>query len=179
MKFEIRKYVRKILCSLLVLFISAPLFSQGSDDADIASLDGIISALYASISGEKGEPRNWEQFEKLFTADAKLIPTTKGEVDSIGYQYWTPAEYKDRASEFLVLNGFHEVEIYRVTESFGPVTHIFSTYESRRSIKDEKPFSRGINSIQLMNDGRRWWILNIYWSSETDDQPLPAKYLPH
>ena len=176
---EIQKNATKFFFSLFILLLSTPSFSQASEDPDISNLDGIISALYASISGEKGEPRNWEQFQKLFIPDAKLIPTGKGEDGIVGYRYWTPGEYMERASEFLVQDGFHEVEIYRVTETFGPVTHIFSTYESRRSINDEKPFSRGINSIQLMNDGQRWWILNIYWSSESPDQPLPAMYLPH
>jgi len=26
---------------------------------------------------------------------------------------------------------------------------------------------RGIKSIQLFNDGKRWWIVNIYWTQET------------
>ena len=38
-------------------------------------------------------------------------------------------------------------------------------------------FSNGINSFQLMNDGKRWWVVNIYWQAETTDNPIPAKYL--
>jgi hypothetical protein len=40
------------------------------------------------------------------------------------------------------------------------------------------PFARGINSIQLMNDGKRWWIINIYWMQESEENPIPEKYLP-
>ena len=36
---------------------------------------------------------------------------------------------------------------------------------------------RGINSIQLFNDGRRWWIVTIYWQHEGEVHPLPNKYL--
>jgi hypothetical protein len=36
---------------------------------------------------------------------------------------------------------------------------------------------RGINSIQLFNDGTRWWIITIYWQHESPDDPLPEKYL--
>jgi hypothetical protein len=32
-----------------------------------------------------------------------------------------------------------------------------------RSLGKSEPFMRGINSIQLFNDGKRWWIVNIYW----------------
>jgi hypothetical protein len=36
---------------------------------------------------------------------------------------------------------------------------------------------RGINSIQLLNDGKRWWIMTIYWQGETPETPLPKEYL--
>jgi hypothetical protein len=48
---------------------------------------------------------------------------------------------------------------------------VFSTYESRHA-KGEKPFARGINSIQVFNDGQRWWVLNILWESESEQNPL-------
>jgi hypothetical protein len=35
----------------------------------------------------------------------------------------------------------------------------------------------GINSIQLIFDGNRWWIVNIYWTGETKENPIPKKYL--
>ena len=37
---------------------------------------------------------------------------------------------------------------------------------------------RGINSIQLMNDGERWWIINIFWMQESEEHPIPEAYLP-
>jgi len=36
---------------------------------------------------------------------------------------------------------------------------------------------RGINSIQLLNDGERWWIINIYWAQESQEHLIPKKYL--
>ena len=42
---------------------------------------------------------------------------------------------------------------------------------------DAQPFMRGINSIQLYNDGTRWWVVSVYWEAEGPDNPLPAKYL--
>jgi hypothetical protein len=55
--------------------------------------------------------------------------------------------------------------------------HVFSTYEARQKADDPKPFMRGINSIQLFNDGKRWWVVSILWQSESPDNPLPEKYL--
>ena len=62
--------------------------------------------------------------------------------------------------------------------TFGNMAHVFSTYESFRSKTDKTPFMRGINSIQLFHDGKRWWIINVFWKQESDDQPIPKKYLP-
>jgi len=45
------------------------------------------------------------------------------------------------------------------------------------SVDDPEPFARGINSFQLMNDGKRWWVLTIYWTSERPDLPIPERYI--
>jgi hypothetical protein len=82
------------------------------------------------------------------------------------------------ADRAFAKEGFYEREVARKTDSFGHVTHVFSTYESRHAIDDTKPFTRGINSIQLFNDGSRWWVVTIYWDSERPDQPIPSQYLP-
>ena len=37
---------------------------------------------------------------------------------------------------------------------------------------------RGINSIELFWDGKRWWIANAIWTDETPGQPIPNEYLP-
>ena len=168
--------IMRVLTLIVLLMISTNSFCQSKSEA-VKSLDSIVEALYGSISGEKGEPRKWELFSELFTDNARLVPTNREE-GKVGYLSWTPAEYRERADEWLVSNGFHEIEIHRVVERYGPVVHIFSTYESRNSIKEKDPFARGINSIQLLDDGERWWIMSIYWSQETEDNPIPAKYLP-
>jgi hypothetical protein len=54
---------------------------------------------------------------------------------------------------------------------------VFSTYESKHKVDDKTPFARGINSFQLYNDGKRWWVLTIFWESETPENPIPQKYL--
>lgn len=144
----------------------------------VQTLDTTIETLYNVISGEAGEKRDWELFKFLFTSDAMLIPSGTNQEGKIGYRAMTPDGYIETSGDWLETNGFFEKEIHRVTETYGSLTHIFSTYESYRSESDEEPFTRGINSIQLMNDGERWWVLNIYWLSETEGNPIPGKYLP-
>jgi hypothetical protein len=28
-----------------------------------------------------------------------------------------------------------------------------------------------------MNDGKRWWIVTVFWQAEDEKNPLPAEYL--
>ena len=146
--------------------------------AMVQTLDQTIETLYSVISGEKGEARNWELFNFLFKPNAKLIPTGMSQQGVYGLRYMSPEDYIETSGKWLVDNGFFEKEINRKVDSFGNISQVFSTYESYRSETDDTPFMRGINSIQLINDGKRWWIVNIYWAQETPDNPIPPDYLP-
>lgn len=86
-------------------------------------------------------------------------------------------DYVQRAGPGLEQNGFFEREIGRSVDSFGRIAQVFSAYDSRRSVDDAKPFQRGINSIQLLHDGTRWWIVSVFWDSERAENPIPPKYL--
>ena len=147
---------------------------------DVASAEAIVTALYATISGDAGVKRDWHRFHSLFHPGARLIPSgpRRGAEGQHSANVITPQQYVERAGAMLERDGFHEVEIARTMEQFGNVTHVFSTYESRRKLSDPEPFMRGINSIQLFFDGTRWWVLSIYWQQERPDAPIPAKYLP-
>ena len=171
--------MKKILLLSLSLTFGSFVCSGQNDYPDkVQTLDSTLETLYGVISGEAGEKRNWELFKYLFTADAKLIPSRLGENGKMTYRTMTPDQYIETSGPWLEENGFFEKEIFRVSESFGSLVHVFSTYESYRSESDEEPFSRGINSIQLMKDADRWWIVNIYWRAESDDNQIPDKYLP-
>lgn len=144
----------------------------------VSSLDNTLKTLYEVISGEKGEARDWDLFLYLFHPDAKLIPTGIDGEGRAACRFMSPAEYIDSSGKWLEENGFFEKEVHRTTETFGPVTQVFSTYESYHSAKDAAPFVRGINSIQLLFDGVRWWVVNIYWAAEKPGLSIPEKYLP-
>ena len=62
-------------------------------------------------------------------------------------------------------------------ERFGQIVPRFSTYDSRHAASHTAAFARGINSIQLVNDGPRWWLMNIMWDAERPGLTLPAEYL--
>lgn len=170
-----------IICTAALSFFMLQTNAQSSIELytqKVQSLDSTLLTLYTVISGEKGEERDWELFKYLFHPDAKLIPSAKNETGIFTTLYMTPEEYVQRSGKWLVENGFFEKEIYRSVHTFGSISQVFSTYESFRSETDKAPFMRGINSIQLLNDGERWWIINIFWTQESDENPIPAKFLP-
>ena len=149
-----------------------------ANPADVKSMDAILSALYDVISGPAGKKRDWDRFRSLFVAGARLIPAAKRPDGVFEARVLDPEGYVTRAAPFLEKEGFYEREIARKVESFGHIAHVFSTYDSRHTAEDKTPFARGINSIQLLNDGKRWWIVTVYWDSERPDNPLPPQYLP-
>jgi hypothetical protein len=145
---------------------------------DVKSVDAILAALYDVISGPKGKARDWDRMRSLFIPDARLIPSRVNkdtqQVDAI---VLSVDGYIARSSTTMTTNGFFEHSIHNEVEQFGNIAHVWSTYESRHNADDATPFARGINSIQLLKDGDRYWIVNIFWDSERPDSPIPAKYL--
>jgi hypothetical protein len=147
--------------------------------ADVNSVDAIVTALYSVISGPKGQPRDWDRMRSLFLPSARLIPARAAKdsphADAL---LLSIDDYIARSSGAMTTSGFFEHGIRNEVQQFGNIVHIWSTYESRHNADDATPFARGINSIQLLKDGDRYWIVNILWDSERPTNPLPAKYLP-
>src|SRR6185436_16833784 len=145
--------------------------APAANPADVASMDSIIAAVYDVISGPAGKKRDWDRMRSLFVPGAHLIPTGPRQAGGYGSRNLTVEDYITRGGPSLERDGFFESEIARKTEAYGNIAHAFSTYESRHKA-DEKPFARGINSFQLMNDGKRWWLVTIFWQSEDEKNPL-------
>jgi hypothetical protein len=148
--------------------------TPAANPADVNSLDAILAAIYDSISGAKGKPRNWDRFRSLFVPGARLIKRPTGDFAS---RVLTPEEFITSSGKFMEEQGFFERGIANHIETFGNIAQVFSVYEGRHDTSDPKPFVRGINSIQLMNDGKRWWVVTIFWQAEDAANPLPEKYL--
>jgi len=175
---------------LIASFLLVPAFAAGqavrrrepAAPADAASVDSIISGLYASVSHGPDASPDFDRLRGIFLYVGMLVPPKRAgedftvmDVDAFAERYQKGAAA--RKEKGTPPTGFFEREIARRTDCFGNVCQIFSTYESRHSPGD-KPFERGINSIQLLRDGSRWWIASVAWDAERAENPIPADYLP-
>ncbi len=172
----------KILAIVLSLLafqtITAQVEVKAANPADVSSIDAIMKVVYEVISGDAGQKRDWDRFRTLFHKDARMIPSGKNaQTGVIGARSFTPEEYITRSSPFMEKEGFFEREIARRVDAYGNIAQVFSSYESFQKKDDKKPFARGINSFQLLNDGKRWWVVTIYWQGETPENPIPKEYL--
>ena len=112
----------------------------------------------------------------LFVPGARMMPVGGKTKDQVGIRLMTVNDYIASSGPLLLEKGFHEKELARKVEQFGNIAHVFTTYEAK--IEKDNVTMRGINSLQLMNDGKRWWIVSLMWQGETPELQLPAQYLP-
>ncbi len=150
---------------------------------DVKSPEAILNAVYDVISGGKGQARDWNRMRSLFIPGARLIPAipvaaTADQPAHVDAVLLTIDDYIARSSGRMTANGFFEHSIHNEEEQFGNMVQIWSTYESRHNTDDPKPFARGINSFQVLNDGKRYWIVNIFWDAESPAHPIPQNYMP-
>lgn len=164
-----------VLLALSVLYVLSPAQTAKSDD--VKSVKSIVAAVYDVISGPAGQKRDWDRMRSLFAPDAVMLAVVKTRSGEIRRIPMKVEDYIKQSGPYLEGKGFFEKEISNRTEEFGNLVHVWSTYESRQKLDDKKPFERGINSMQLYNDGERWWVLSIVWQGEDPTTPLPAKYL--
>ncbi|NGP89725.1 hypothetical protein [Fodinibius halophilus] len=155
---------------LILFFITAPLKAQD------ASADAVIDDLYNTISFSPDNDPDYDAFETLFTQNSRLISV--GDTSSVTL---TPADYKKamlRQREEGKIIAFKEYELHRKTEQYGPILHLFSTYQAELQTPDGDTILRGINGIQMMKKDGQWKVVSLIWHEEDKAHPLPKKYLP-
>ena len=150
------------------------LTARAAATQDVESIDGIIAAFYDIVSHAPGQPMDWPRDSTLYMKDLRFKIVATGQPEN---RIRIIDHHTFAADNANVAQGFYEHEIHRVTNRFGPIAQVFSTYEWRTA--PEGPVGgRGINAIELYFDGKRWWITSAMWTGETPDNPIPLQYLP-
>ena len=144
------------------------------DTVSMQSIDGTIKMLYDVISGPAG-PRNWKQFHALFAPYAQLVVGHRNKAGIIEYKRISPQEYIEANSPTFLKVSFVETETGRVVEEFQNIAQVFTSYSAIINGNLERPM-KGINSIQLVKENGRWWIVSLMWDQLKEGE-IPEKYL--
>lgn len=139
---------------------------------DVKSIDAIIKASYEVVSGEKGAKREWERDKYLHNPKAvySYFDRNKGMQVTM-----TLAEFQKETDDMVFNTAFYEKEINREVRIFGNIAHVWSTYETKLE-KNGKVVRRGINSIQLVLEDNRWYIISWTFSGESELNKIPITF---
>lgn len=131
---------------------------------DVASPLSIVHTSYALLSGRAGEARDWTRFRTLYAPGARMIPIERDAAGVVHARVLSPDEWIAARAEFFAQHSFYEWETSREEHQLGRLVHVWSRYDAAESPRGA-PIRRGANSIQLWNDGTRWWILSVAWDA--------------
>jgi hypothetical protein len=138
---------------------------------DVKSIESIMVAIYKSISGPAG-PRDWSRLRSLMMPEARLTASFVDEKGRQTVQRWTVDQFIADFDAPLAANPLYETALVNRVERYGNIAQVFSSYATS-SAPGAKPFDRGINSIQLVYDGKRWWVLSLLWDTERPGNLIP------
>jgi hypothetical protein len=142
------------------------------DDAEFATIDQLMTALYSSISGPPGG-QDFELSRRLQHPDVRLVRTRLDEAGRPVALSFSGDEYEENAKGLLAGMPFYEVETERRVVRFGNIAQIFSAYEARTAPEGGELIKRGMNCAHLYNDGRRWWLMHLIWDDEREGVEVP------
>jgi hypothetical protein len=144
------------------------------DEADFSTIDGLMEALYRSISGPPGG-QDFELSRRIYHPDVRLVRTRLDEAGRPVAVSFSGEEYEANARALLSGTPFYEVETERRTIGFGNVAQVFSAYEARTAPEGGDLIKRGMNFAHLFNDGSRWWLMHLIWDDEREGVTVPRE----
>jgi hypothetical protein len=174
--------LRSILKITLIMSINTNLSSAQDSQypfkKDIISIDGIIKASYEVVSGNMGEKRQWKRDLSLHNSNAIYCFPTADSEGKIKQTIMSINDFHKLTDDMVLETAFYENEINREVQIFGNIAHVWSTYETRL-LKNGPVVRRGINSIQLYFDEKRWWIISWTFDKESYSQKIPPTFDRH
>jgi hypothetical protein len=145
--------------------------------ADVDTIGDIVRAFYSAISAPAGGKLDQNRLRSLFVPGGRIVSNVPR--DSAGVadlRFLSPDEYAAISDAYTAKSGFFDSNPANQIEKFGVMAHVYSMFESRSHVDDPDPMARGIKSFELLNNGNRWYIVEVYWGLESSDNPIPKRY---
>jgi hypothetical protein len=137
------------------------------DTVKRVALEEALRRVYEAISFPEGGAPDWPGIRKLFTPWGRITRITPEGTDALDVDGFE-AMFTEMIDTGAVLS-FFEYEVGRRLDIFGSVAHVLSAYETKSSPEARSPFGRGLNSIQLVWDGKKWSVASIVWDEGMPD----------
>ncbi|ENA1807928.1 hypothetical protein ABF226_002383, partial [Flavobacterium psychrophilum] len=168
--------MRQLLFCLTFFFLTMTINNLNAQnknyEKDGQTIDALMKATYEVVSGEKGAKREWERDNYLHHPKA-VYSYFDGEQKK--QSTMTLEEFHKETDEMVFGTAFYESEVNREVRIFGNIAHVWSTYETRLE-KNDKVERRGINSIQLIFENNRWYIISWTFCGENDKNIIPKTF---
>jgi len=167
-----------LICLAVVLMAQTSVGQVKTKYGDeTATLDGIIKAYYDVVCVKKGGKIIYERDSLLHIPGSVMVGfVVKDKSGKKVLKMIDLREFHRLSDPGAEQQGFYEHEIGRRMEKFGNIYHVFSAYESMTE-QGGKPKDRGINSIELYYDGKRFWIVSWIFDTENNGNSIPKEYL--
>ncbi len=166
-----------VVCILFFVFNAKSQNNSNEYSANVHTIDSIVSSIYQVVSGAKGEDRDWELHKTIFHPEGQIISNYVNEKGEYQVRFLSVDEYMEKYKDYFKNMNLYEKDSNREIEINNNMAHVFSTFESYKSANDSIPSKIGTASIQLYNDGNRWYVLNMYYKNETKKDKVPKKYI--
>ena len=166
--------MKKLILILTFLCLQLTLKSQ-EDTISVKTIEGITNKMIALISGEIGEQRDWESYRNLFLPTAQKISIQISKDGKRRARVLNLEEFVRTVGPLYARDGFEEYAIGLTVNEFNGIANVFQSFYCK-NLKGTYE-NRGINSYQLVYLDNRWWIANTLFTNETEDAPLPDKFL--
>lgn len=164
----------------LLLFPLVPLGLFAQQTPKCETVDGIIAEFYACLDVQKGGQLDSVRLTNLFWPGAQLDGVYKMRKDTTRYgnlRIDIP-QYLKIIKEVCATHRFKEWETGRKTISYGHLLTVYSAYELIDvDEKNDTVRLRGVNTFQLFNDGKRWWITYCSYEEESTAGKTPMEFL--
>jgi len=141
---------------------------------DVSSLNNIIDASYAALTGPVGAPRQWDRYLSLYDPGALFVSASADATGHAVIHRWNRQEYVAAVDDYLVKTGFIDRKLGCATNQFGKVATVRCGFEGW---EQSKLVERGVAVFQLYHDGNRWWIQSVVWDQERPGNALPAELM--
>lgn len=166
--------MNKLYTLIIIIIFQSQAIAQ-VDTVALQSIEGITDKMLELISGPVGEERQWDEFRNLFLPTAQFTVMVNGRDGGKRARVMNLEQFVRDIGPAYARDGFEEYSLGLTVNEFNGIATAFQSYYCKNLIGTYE--KRGINTYHLVHMNNRWWIASTMFTDESDDAPLPEKYL--